>query len=35
MIQAYQLGSEHAVLNKLIALGQIKKLEDGNYEVFS
>lgn len=35
MVQAYQLGSDHPILNQLITQGQIKKLEDGCYEVFS
>ena len=34
-MQAYQLGSNHSVLNQLITQGQIKKLGDGRYEVFS
>ena len=35
VVHAYQLGRDHPVLNQLIAQGQIKKLEDGRYEVFS
>ena len=35
IVQAYQLGSNHSVLNQLITQGQIKKLGDGRYEVFS
>lgn len=35
MVQAYQLGSEHAILNQLIVQGKIKKLGDGCCEVFS
>ena len=35
MVHAYQLGSNHSVLNQLIAQGKIKKLGDGHYEVFS
>lgn len=35
IVQAYQLGNDHPILNQLIIQGQIKKLGDGRYEVFS
>lgn len=35
MVHAYQLGSNHSVLNQLIAQNRIKSFADGCYEVFS